>query len=195
MLKKLILILALIGASSSIALTTPVAQAAGADDVFLDEGDGDFDSLPAPPPAPAPAAAPEPLAPSAAAEPPPPAPDVPKPDPAISEDLFATDPAPVSEPAAPAAEPEPVKKAEKKPAKKASKQASKSKKSKGSASGGHFVKTKDSCPMLREPASTSEQMIVVKPARKIWVEEVDGTWVRAFNKAGDPGYINRDCVE
>jgi hypothetical protein len=48
--------------------------------------------------------------------------------------------------------------------------------------------------MTREPASDSAQMIVVKPSHKIWVENVDPNWVKGFNKAGEAGYISRDCV-
>jgi hypothetical protein len=65
---------------------------------------------------------------------------------------------------------------------------------KTSSSGkGTFMTTKDSCPMMREPASDGAPMIVVKPARKIWVEKVDKDWVRGFNKAGEPGYLSKDC--
>jgi hypothetical protein len=59
--------------------------------------------------------------------------------------------------------------------------------------GGTFLTTAEKCPMMRGPASEGEPMIVVKPSRKIWVEEVDGTWVKAYNKKGEPGYLNRDC--
>jgi hypothetical protein len=62
------------------------------------------------------------------------------------------------------------------------------------AGGGMFVVTKSACPMTREPASDSAQMIVVKPSHKIWVENVDPNWVKGFNKAGEAGYISRDCV-
>jgi hypothetical protein len=60
---------------------------------------------------------------------------------------------------------------------------------------GVFVTTKEPCPMTREPASESAQMITVKAQKRIWVEEVDESWVRAFNKAGEPGYISRECVQ
>ena len=63
------------------------------------------------------------------------------------------------------------------------------------AAHGMFANTKENCPMLREPASESEKMITVKADRKIWVEEVDGSWVRAFNKAGEPGYVSKDCFQ
>ncbi len=60
---------------------------------------------------------------------------------------------------------------------------------------GVFVTTKEPCPMTREPASESAPMITVKAQKRIWVEEVDESWVRAFNKAGEPGYISRECVQ
>ena len=63
------------------------------------------------------------------------------------------------------------------------------------AAHGMFANTKQACPMLREPASESAKMITVKADRKIWVEEVDGSWVRAFNKAGEPGYVSKDCFQ
>jgi len=64
-----------------------------------------------------------------------------------------------------------------------------------STGAGLFVRTKEPCPMLREPASDSPAMLTVKASRKIWVQEVDEDWVRAFNKAGEPGYLQRDCLE
>ena len=64
-----------------------------------------------------------------------------------------------------------------------------------SLASGIYVVTKERCPMSREPASESPVVLTVKAEKKIWVEEVDGQWVRAFNKAGEPGYIQRDCVK
>ena len=60
---------------------------------------------------------------------------------------------------------------------------------------GAYVTTKGACKMHREPASDSPSMLTVKAAKKIWVEKVDDTWVRGFNKAGEGGYISKDCVE
>ena len=60
---------------------------------------------------------------------------------------------------------------------------------------GIYVVTNGPCTMNRAPASESEAMITVKPSKKIWVQEVDDKWLRAFNKAGEAGYIARDCVQ
>lgn len=61
--------------------------------------------------------------------------------------------------------------------------------------GGIYVTTNTECPMTRTPASEGEEMIVVKPAKKIWVQKVKGgKWFRAFNKSGEPGYIQSSCV-
>lgn len=60
---------------------------------------------------------------------------------------------------------------------------------------GVYVTTKESCPMTRQPASESEVLLRVKPAKKIWAQKVEGgKWYRAFNKAGEPGYIEEGCV-
>ena len=60
---------------------------------------------------------------------------------------------------------------------------------------GVYVMTREACPMTREPASESARMITVKPAKKLWVEKVEGgKWFRAYNKAGEPGYIDGNCV-
>jgi hypothetical protein len=65
----------------------------------------------------------------------------------------------------------------------------------GSKSSGKFVVTKSECKMMRSPASEGEPMIVVKAEKKIWVENVDQNWVKGFNKAGDAGFIAKDCVQ
>ena len=62
------------------------------------------------------------------------------------------------------------------------------------AAGGQFVVTKNACPMMRSPASEGEPMLVIKSEKKIWVEKVDGNWVKGFNKAGEGGFIQKDCV-
>ncbi len=68
-------------------------------------------------------------------------------------------------------------------------------KAKSKKADGMFVVTQGPCKMSREPASDSEAIITVKASRKIWVENVDDSWVKGFNKAGTPGYISRDCVK
>jgi hypothetical protein len=65
----------------------------------------------------------------------------------------------------------------------------------GTKSSGKFVVTKSECKMMRSPASEGEPMIVVKAEKKIWVENVDQKWVKGFNKAGDAGFIAKDCVQ
>jgi hypothetical protein len=61
---------------------------------------------------------------------------------------------------------------------------------------GQFVTTKEACAMLREPASDEGDKVgTTKANRKIWVENVDENWVKGFNKAGEAGFIKRDCVE
>jgi hypothetical protein len=94
---------------------------------------------------------------------------------------------------APAAAPEEAPAATPKKEAKKAKVAKASKKSSGAK--GKFANTKTECPLLREPASESETMVTVKAPRKIWVEEVDASWVRAFNKAGEPGYVSTECFE
>jgi hypothetical protein len=61
--------------------------------------------------------------------------------------------------------------------------------------GGAYMTTTDSCPMMRGPASVGAPMVVVKPAKKIWVEESDPAWVKAYNKAGEPGYLSKVCFK
>jgi hypothetical protein len=59
--------------------------------------------------------------------------------------------------------------------------------------GGSYMTTTDACPMMRGPAAVGEPMTLVKPARKIWTEEGDSQWVKAYNKSGEPGYVSKDC--
>jgi type IV secretory pathway VirB10-like protein len=136
------------------------------DSIWMDEGDGDFDYVDAGAEAP-PVAEPAPQAPPVAKPAPVPAPPV-----AVETEEEVSAPAPKRKAAAPAAA---------------------SARSKASVAGkGRFMTTRESCPLLREPAS-DRQLTVVKGERKIWIEEVDESWVRAYNKAGEPGYISRDC--
>ena len=195
------------------------AAAAAGNDVFLDEGDGDFDPAPslnassteAVPGASGKKDAAKALSPSKQAAATLPDADTSSPsgvtgappgastgesteDSAASALSTTTEPpAPTvvpQEEAPPAPEPQPKKSSH-------SKHAAKEKKSKASkvASGGKFMTTKDSCPMMREPASEGSPMIVVKPSRRIWVELVDENWVRGFNKAGEPGYLSKECFQ
>lgn len=182
MLKKFVFafVMATIGALGSTLIAT---AAQTADDVFIDEGDGDFEvsDLPVP---------------TQSAENPPPPP--------VANDEYADM---LSEP--PALE-EPEKKPEMKPAQKSApasvkkavvkaempkvkqkKQASKP----VNGGKGRFMTTKSPCPLLRQPASESEPLVGIKAPRKIWIEEVDSDWVRAFNSAGEPGYVSRECFE
>ncbi len=175
---------------ASLAMVCALAVSASAfgadDDVFLDEGNGDFDQMPIAPEQPAvaeqPQAAPAPEA--APAEPMP---------------MLAEEPESMPGMETPAVAETPKKKAKKEkvarqeeppPAPRAKKTAKKS-----VAAAGQFVVTKDSCPMMRSPASTSETMLTVKPARKIWVEDAGQGWVKGWNKAGEEGFIAKDCVE
>lgn len=148
------------------------------DDVFIDEGDGDFDAY---------SIVPEHLSSSV--------PEV-KSKPAETESVVPEAPKPAPVKHAVAAEP---KKTPKKSAqiveKKSRKPASAPKPRQKPSGAGIYVRTKEACPMLRQPASESPTMLTVKASRKLWVEEVNEDWVRAYNKAGEPGYIQRDCLE
>lgn len=79
--------------------------------------------------------------------------------------------------------------------KKAKKTTQAKKTAKSSSGKGGFKVTTSDCPMMRKPASEGSPMITVKATRKVWVEEIDQNWVRGFNKAGKPGYLNRSCFE
>ena len=177
-----------------------VEFAANDEDMFLDEGDADFSTMQpdtgsAPTTADAPPANEAPMPPSNAD-----ADDVMSPEPAGGGSPAFAEPsneAPAGDDSG-MPEEKPAKKAKKakKPVAKAEPKKKAPKAAKKSAGGaGMFVVTKDACPMMREPASEGEPMITVKPSKKIWVESVDDQWVRGFNKAGEGGYISRDCVE
>lgn len=183
--------LTLILAAVAVLSTATIARNAYAagDDVFMDEGNGDFDSMPAPPPQA------EEKAPIASA---PVATKAPEPREALPTDSSQdqipqlTDEAaqPSTPETAPAPAPTPTKV---KKAKKAAKTADAS--PAPVAAKGQFVTTKDACPMMRSPASTGETMITVKAARKIWVEDAGEGYYKAWNKAGEPGYVSKDCVQ
>lgn len=158
------------------------------DDVFLDEGNGDFDQMPIAPEQPAVAEEQQPAPPAPEAQPSEPMPmlaEEPESLPGMETPAVAEAPAPKKK-----EKKEKVAKSEAAPAPKAKKTAKKS-----VSSGGQFVVTKDACPMMRSPASTSETMLTVKPARKIWVEDAGAGWVKGWNKAGEEGFIAKDCVE
>jgi hypothetical protein len=190
---KVFATLTLVFAAAAILSTMSIARTAfaeGASDVFLDEGDGDFDAMPAP--------APEEAQKSVEVK------KAPEPRPAVQEDVQLDEmPMLVDESAQPAATPAPTEdpaqpteakpKKEKKPAKK--KKATASTDGTSVKAAGQFVTTKDACPMMRSPASTGETMLTVKAQKKIWVEDAGDGWVKAFNKAGEPGYVSKDCVE
>lgn len=76
-----------------------------------------------------------------------------------------------------------------------SKKEAAAKNKRGAASAGQFLVTKTSCPMLKDPKEGSQAMLTVSPGRKLWVENAETGWVRGFNRAGEPGYINRNCFE
>lgn len=198
MAKFLILIAAFITLNTGVA-STALAVGGKGDDVFIDEGDGDFDSLPSVPPqaqgkkVPVETPAEKPVeksvnAAAPASQPPTSQPsnsqpaNVPVADAAKSGD---SDVAPV-DPVEPKAKVKKSISSKKSHAKTADRKKS---------AAGIYVTTQGPCPMTREPASESEAMLTVKAAKKIWVEEVDEKWVRGFNKAGEPGYISRECVK
>lgn len=197
----------------------PTSIAAKGDEVFLDEGDGDFESVPILPGG-APAlkvekradaapsvesvpkkeskkeskkeakkAASKEAKKSAAKEKPAPAP-APEAEPAPSVPVAVSEPAPAPVGAEPVMDQQPN---DNKPPK--SKRPGKPTKSAKKRDPGIFVTTKEACPAKRAPASEAEPVFSVKAARKIWVEQVDEKWVRAYNKAGEPGYVSRDCVD
>jgi cytoskeletal protein RodZ len=180
---------------------TLARTAFAADDVFMDEGDGDFDSMPAQAPAPvAQVPAKENTAVPKIAAPRPAAPELDSSDqiPLLTDDSSqpAATPAPTEDPSAPAAAEPKAKKASKKKkaaAKKAAATASSDERP-AAKSAGSFVTTKEACPMMRSPASTGETMLTVKASKKIWVEDAGEGWVKAYNKAGEPGYVSKECV-
>lgn len=196
------LALVLVVLSAATVAVIPRAYAAG-DDVFMDDGEGDFDSVPVPSSAPKKGstthqadAAPAPssavgdeasavmsgdAAPAVEA-------------PTVAHEAAPDMSTPVVEDSAPVA-PEALPKTNHKSSK-ASHQAAHStphKKASSKVAAGKFLMTKDSCEMHREPASESAKMITVKASRKIWTEDVDSNWVRAYNKTGEPGFISKDC--
>ena len=145
------------------------------DDVFLDEGDGDLaieslgDSSD-------PVGNPEASNPAAA-----------KPTEDLKIPAESSAPEVVKAQTAEPAKPKVTQKIEKKKVQKNSKSAQKSK--------GHFGVTKGECPMHRSPASTSGKMLVVRSEKKVWVEDVNGKWVRGYDKDGKPGYLSKTCFE
>ena len=142
------------------------------EDVFIDEGDGDFDVMPIPPPE------------QAAQEKPAPKKEAKK---AVVQAPAETDEELADEAAQVAREevPPPPQKAKKVAAKKAAPAGGK----------GLFVRTTDSCPMFRSPASEGEQMFVVKASKKIWVERAGDGWYNGWDKNGNEGYISADCAK
>lgn len=201
---KLFASLTLLFAALAILTTMTVARSAYAagDDVFMDEGDGDFDAMPAPPKENAPhheetavpkVAAPQPAMNTEDA--------VHEEIPQLTDDSSAAQPAPAptEEVAKPATDVKPKADKKKKKAKEKTAQVETPAPTEAAAAPvaakGQFVTTKDACPMMRSPASTGETMLTVKASKKIWVEDAgDGYW-RAFNKAGEPGYVAKDCVQ
>jgi hypothetical protein len=191
---KLFATLTLVFAAVAILSTMSIARTAFAagDDVFMDEGDGDFDSMPAPAPQDEAPAQQEDASVPKIAEPRPAAPAVEDSEeiPMLTDDSAA--PAATPAPTEDSAQPEAAKPKKHTKKKTATKSASNDG---GFKAAGQFVVTKDACPMMRSPASTGETMLTVKAAKKIWVEDAGDGWVRAFNKAGEPGYVSKDCVE
>ena len=201
---KIAATLALAVVAVAVLMVMTLARTAFAgDDVFMDEGDGDFDSVPA-----ASAAAPIAQAPmkketavpkAPASRPATPPVDQTEEIPVLTDDSAqpVAAPAPTEDPSAPAAADSKSKKAAKKkksPAKKAAASALNDSAPAAKAAGS-FVTTKEACPMMRSPASTGETMLTVKASKKIWVEDAGDEWVKAYNKAGEPGYVAKDCVQ
>ena len=57
-----------------------------------------------------------------------------------------------------------------------------------------FKTTKDGdCVMYEAPDKSTTQILVVKGAKKLWVEQ-EGDWLKAFHKKGS-GYLAADCFE
>lgn len=171
-------------ATMTVVFSAAMTVWAADDDVFIDEGDGDFDAMPL-----APTAEEKPVEPEKKAEDllPEPAP-VQATSPGAGDLFEQQEMTPPPQPEKPAKKP----KAAKLPSKPAAQKTAKA--SKGVGAKGKFVMTNASCPLMREPASTSEPIAHTAPSRKIWVEQVDTEWVRGWNKAGEPGYISSDCV-
>lgn len=146
------------------------------DDLFMDEGEGDF--------------AMDPIPVDSTAE----VPSVIEDEPVVQTESAPTETV-VEKPVEKAVEKRAAKKVVKPAEKPVKKQAIAPAVKKAVAAAGRFETTKEACPMLREPASGGSQMLVVRESRKIWVEEVDQNWVRAFDRHGDAGYLSRDCFQ
>ena len=204
-LKLVITTLAFILSAATVAVIPHASAAGTGDDVFMDDGEGDFDSVPVPSSAPkkggtthqadalpAPSSAVGDEASAVMGGDAAPAPSVEAP--TVAHEAAPDMSTPVVEDMAPVA-PEAAPKTSHKSSK-ASHQATHStphKKASSKVAAGKFLMTKDSCEMHREPASESAKMITVKASRKIWTEDVDSNWVRAYNKTGEPGFISKDC--
>lgn len=191
------------------------AAGKGGDEVFLDEGDGDFDPLPAGARASKPSPGRVEEKPSVAEAPAvknvSPKEEMPKTETAKEVVSKTESPGPerVVEqslperaPKAKSAKKEKLARNEPKMKPAVQKQASKSEITKTrkpasleKAAQGSYVVTREPCPMKREPASEGASMLTVKAGKRVWIEEVDAEWVRAFNKAGEPGYLNRNCLK
>lgn len=124
-----------------------------------------------------------------------------------SADEMMDEAAPAAPPSQPAKAPKAPKtakverKAEKKAEEKAAKKAVAAKASKGSksparktASKEGFRTTTTSCEMHASPASASPVVLTVPGSKKLWIEEHDESWVKAFRKKGH-GFLSRDCFE
>ncbi len=57
-----------------------------------------------------------------------------------------------------------------------------------------FRMLKQDCEMHRDPASDSPVLITVKGDRKLWIEDVDDSWVKGFRQKGH-GFMEKNCFE
>jgi hypothetical protein len=60
--------------------------------------------------------------------------------------------------------------------------------------GGKFARTKSVCPLMSEPVDGTPSTFTKHP-RKIWVEEHDASWYRAYNKSGSTVFVRKDCLQ
>ncbi|MCM2281956.1 MAG: hypothetical protein NDI61_08940 [Bdellovibrionaceae bacterium] len=184
---------------------TPAFAEEDPDDVFLDDGG----MIETPPEADAAAAATspegeggEPVAlpesePDPMDVPPPTEPaKVAQPAPEPEEDDSVDEPAPQAKPKAKVQQAkkakEPVEKVTEKVAAKPKAKSAKTSRKVASKEG--FRTTKAECEMHKSAAADSPVLITVAASRKLWVEEHNEEWVKAFRKTGH-GFISRDCFE
>lgn len=166
----------------------PTAFAEEIDDVFLDDG-GMIDEPPADagdaPPVAKEEPSPEPV----------PLPAVAQDEPSLEEPgELEPVPVPVAKEKKPVKQDKPVKVVKAEPKKAAPKPGKSAKNSRKTASKEGFRTTAAECKMHQAASASSPVLLTVAGAKKLWVEEHNDGWVKAFRKSGH-GYLSRDCFD